>query len=95
MKALALAPNEARAHGALAWICSATNRPALGIAEAERSIALDRTSPARRNVSGACAAHGLGRGQSGRPAFGPMAAITKSMKARTLAAGKCRDGYSA
>jgi TolB-like protein len=42
MKALALAPNEARAHGALAWIYSATNRPALGIAEAERSIALDR-----------------------------------------------------
>ena len=34
-------------------------------------------------------------GQTGPPAFGLMAAITKSMKARTFAAGKCRDGYSA
>jgi len=42
MMALALAPNEARAHGALAWVYMATNRPEPGIAEAERSIALDR-----------------------------------------------------
>jgi TolB-like protein len=42
MKALALAPDDARAHGALARVYMATNRPALGIAEAERSIALDR-----------------------------------------------------
>jgi TolB-like protein len=42
MRALALAPNHARAHGALGWVYMATNRPELGIAEAERSIALDR-----------------------------------------------------
>jgi TolB-like protein/tetratricopeptide (TPR) repeat protein len=42
MKALALAPDDARAHGALAWVYMATNRPALGIAQAERSLALDR-----------------------------------------------------
>ena len=42
MKALALAPDDARAHGALGWIYMATNRPAEGIAQAERSIALDR-----------------------------------------------------
>jgi TolB-like protein len=42
MKALALAPDDARAHGALGWIYMATNRPAGGIAQAERSIALDR-----------------------------------------------------
>jgi TolB-like protein/tetratricopeptide (TPR) repeat protein len=42
MKALALAPDDARAHGALAWVYMATNRPALGIVEAERSLALDR-----------------------------------------------------
>ena len=42
VKALALAPNDARAHAALAWIYMGTNRLALGIAAAERSIALDR-----------------------------------------------------
>ena len=42
MDALALVPNEARAHGALAWVYSATNRAEQGIAEAERSLALDR-----------------------------------------------------
>jgi TolB-like protein/Tfp pilus assembly protein PilF len=41
-KALALAPDDARAHGTLGWIYMATNRPAEGIAQAERSIALDR-----------------------------------------------------
>jgi hypothetical protein len=33
--------------------------------------------------------------QRGRPTFGLMAAITKSMKARTFAAGRWRDGYRA
>jgi TolB-like protein len=42
MKALALAPNCARAHGALARVYMATYRAAMGIAQAERSIALDR-----------------------------------------------------
>jgi TolB-like protein len=42
MKALALSPNDARAHAILGWIYMGTNRAALGIAEAERSIALDR-----------------------------------------------------
>jgi TolB-like protein len=42
VKALALSPNDARAHAALARVYMATNRAALGIAEAERSLALDR-----------------------------------------------------
>jgi TolB-like protein len=42
LRALALEPNDARAHGALARVYMATNRPELGIAEAERSLALDR-----------------------------------------------------
>ena len=42
LKALALVPGDARAHGALAWVYMATNRPELGIAQAERSLALDR-----------------------------------------------------
>jgi TolB-like protein/Flp pilus assembly protein TadD len=42
MKALALSPNDARAHAALGWIYMGTNRAALGIAEAKRSITLDR-----------------------------------------------------
>jgi TolB-like protein len=42
IKALALSPNDARAHAALGWIYIGTNRPSLGIAEAERSIVLER-----------------------------------------------------
>lgn len=42
MKALSLSPNDARAHAVLGWIYMATNRPTLGIAEAERSLVLDR-----------------------------------------------------
>jgi len=41
-KALALVPNDARAHGALARVYMATQRAELGISEAEHSIALDR-----------------------------------------------------
>jgi TolB-like protein len=41
-KALALVPNDARAHGALARVYMATKRPELGISEAEHSITLDR-----------------------------------------------------
>ena len=42
IQALALSPNDPRAHAALGWIYIGTNRPALGIAEAERSIMLER-----------------------------------------------------
>jgi TolB-like protein/tetratricopeptide (TPR) repeat protein len=42
IKALTLSPNDARAHAALGWIYIGTNRPSLGIAEAERSIVLER-----------------------------------------------------
>jgi TolB-like protein/class 3 adenylate cyclase len=41
-KALTLAPNDARAHCVLGWIYTASNRPALGIAESQRAIVLDR-----------------------------------------------------
>ncbi len=42
-RALTLAPNHARAHAALGHVYITTNRAVLGIKEAERAIALDRT----------------------------------------------------
>lgn len=44
-QALELAPEHARAHCALGWIYTYSGRPGLGVAAAERAIALDRNQP--------------------------------------------------
>lgn len=59
-RALALSPDHARAHGALAYIYITTNRPALGIAEAERGLSLDP------NLAPCHAAIGWGNANLGR-----------------------------
>jgi TolB-like protein len=60
IKALALSPGLARAHMALAYIYITTNRPPLGIAEAERALSLDQ------NLAPCHAAIGWGKVMLGR-----------------------------
>lgn len=60
IEALSLSPGLARAHGALAYIYVTTNRPALGIAEAERALSLDQ------NLAPCYAAIGWGKVMFGR-----------------------------
>jgi tetratricopeptide (TPR) repeat protein len=59
-KALALSPDHARAHAALAYIYMSTNRPVLGIAEAQRALSLDQS------LAPCHAAIGLGKTTLGR-----------------------------
>jgi TolB-like protein len=59
-RALALSPNHAGAHVALAWVYTYTNRAALAVAESEETIALDR------NQALAYAAMGLAKVSLGR-----------------------------
>ena len=59
-RALALSPNHAGAHVALAWVYTYTNRAALAAAESEEAIALDR------NQALAYAAMGLAKVCLGR-----------------------------
>jgi TolB-like protein/class 3 adenylate cyclase len=61
MKALALAPNEAKAHASLALVYMWTNRVSQSISEYERALALDQ------NLSFAHANIGIAKYVSGRP----------------------------
>jgi tetratricopeptide (TPR) repeat protein len=62
IKALSLAPNNARAHSVLGGIYAFTNRVELGIAECERTVALDQNSATARSQIG-MAKYFIGRGE--------------------------------